>query len=58
MNYGGSPCDNFSPLSTKQKEFPDCVNKMIGVSSVGYRKEREYVKEQDVPISLEEQVCK
>ena len=57
QNYGGSPCDNFSPLSTKQKEYADCVRKCIGESGEGYRKEREYVVEQDVPNSLEEQVC-
>ena len=58
QNYGGSPCDNFSPLNVKHKEFADCVRKCVGESGEGYRKEREHIKEQDVPISLEEQVCK
>ena len=57
QNYGGSPCDDFSPVNAKQKENADCVKKCTGVSGEGYRKEREYIKEQDVPVSLEEQVC-
>ena len=56
FNVGGVCCENFSPLSTHRAAYGDVVRTQREASGLGYKYERECIRDQAVPVSLEEQV--